>query len=256
MALTESAAKSASLEQQLQQLREEKDEVDEYLSEFEAASLAEADAAEAAKSEMEAKVAKLTAEVEKVRKQKRASAKLAAEAMEKANTMMATLAEQGDSATQAMQDRVVELEEQLSSSHEDLARFEQLKTVADGAGYTIDELLEGIPELTSARVEKEDYKKKLKAMSNKADMYKKQLAERDAQMVFLRSTAAGEDESDEEDSLPFDHSHLLSGPTHSHSMKENQSKKMKENQSFVIREQEKYLDIYCSLITKMTSLIS
>eukprot|EP01044_Picomonas_judraskeda_P039465 COSAG03_NODE_18917_length_345_cov_40.333333_2_plen_36_part_01 len=36
MALAESAAKSASLEQQLQQLREEKDEVDEYLSEFEA----------------------------------------------------------------------------------------------------------------------------------------------------------------------------------------------------------------------------
>ena len=161
---------------------------------------------------MEAKIAKLTAEVEKVKKQKRASAKMAAEAMEKANTMMATLAERGDSATQAMQDRVVQLEEQMSSSQEDLARFEQLKTVADSAGYTIDELLDAIPGLTVARLEKEDYKKQLKAMGNKVDMYKKQLAEKDAQMVFLRSTAADEDESDDEDSLPFDQSHLLNGP--------------------------------------------
>lgn len=54
-----------------------------------------ADEAEKTKAEMEAKVAKLTAEVAKVKKQKRASAKLAAESMEKANAMMAKLAEEG-----------------------------------------------------------------------------------------------------------------------------------------------------------------
>ena len=54
-----------------------------------------ADEAEKTKAEMEAKIEKLTAEVAKVKKQKRASAKLAAESMEKANAMMAKLAEEG-----------------------------------------------------------------------------------------------------------------------------------------------------------------
>ena len=43
-----------------------------------------------------------------------------------------------------------------------LGRFEQLTKVADDAGYTIDELLEAIPELTNLGTEKESYKKKLK----------------------------------------------------------------------------------------------
>ena len=49
---TESKAKSAQLEQQLQQLREEKEEVDAYLSEFEAASLAEGKASSSAGQSM------------------------------------------------------------------------------------------------------------------------------------------------------------------------------------------------------------
>eukprot|EP01043_Picozoa_sp_COSAG02_P079267 COSAG02_NODE_18252_length_951_cov_0.771127_2_plen_68_part_00 len=54
-----------------------------------------ADETEAAKAEMEAKIEKLTAEVAKIKKMKRASAKAAAESMEKANAMMARLASEG-----------------------------------------------------------------------------------------------------------------------------------------------------------------
>jgi hypothetical protein len=94
-------------------------------------------------------------------------------------------------------------------------RFQQLRTVADDAGYTIEELLGLIPELTAVGAESEHYKRKLKAVSNKADMYKKQVAERDAQMRQLKSGAAddseGESSGDDEDSLPFDRSHLLDG---------------------------------------------
>ena len=50
---------------------------------------------------MEAKIEKLTAEVAKVKKQKRASAKLAAESMEKANAMMASIAEEGAQVVQS-----------------------------------------------------------------------------------------------------------------------------------------------------------
>ena len=69
--------------------------------------------------------------------------------------------------------------------------------------------------MTAVGAESEHYKRKLKAVSNKADMYKKQVAERDAQLRQLKSTVAddSEDESsgDDEDSLPFDRSHLLDG---------------------------------------------
>jgi hypothetical protein len=54
-----------------------------------------ADETEAAKAEMQAKIEKLTAEVAKVKKMKRASAKAAAESMEKANALMARLADEG-----------------------------------------------------------------------------------------------------------------------------------------------------------------
>ena len=94
-------------------------------------------------------------------------------------------------------------------------RFQQLRTVADDAGYTIEELLGLIPKLTAVGAETEHYKRKLKAVSNKADMYKKQAAERDAQLRQLKSGAADDSEdegsSDDEDSLPFDSSHLLDG---------------------------------------------
>lgn len=98
-----------------------------------------------------------------------------------------------------------------------LSRFKQLRAVADDNGYTIDELLEAIPELTTSMVEKEEYKKKVKAMSNKVDMYKQRLAERDAQLRQVKSTTAPEsdDESSDDDDggLPFDKKHLSEGIT-------------------------------------------
>ena len=67
-------------------------------------------------------------------------------------------------------------------------------------------------------VEKEEYKKKVKAMSNKVDMYKQRLAEKDVQMRQVKSTAAleSDDESSDDDDdggLPFDKKHLSKGIT-------------------------------------------
>ena len=56
-----------------------------------------ADSSIAEKEALQTKIESLEAEVVKVKKQKRASAKMAAQSMEKANAMMAGLAEEGES---------------------------------------------------------------------------------------------------------------------------------------------------------------
>jgi hypothetical protein len=56
-----------------------------------------ADGSIAEKEALQTKIESLEAEVVKVKKQKRASAKMAAQSMEKANAMMAGLAEEGES---------------------------------------------------------------------------------------------------------------------------------------------------------------
>jgi hypothetical protein len=232
-------------------LKEEKAEQDEYLAEFEAMSIEETErltadaeklkvenvelsdkleikemAFQEEKAELESQVetmttriAKLEVDLEKTKKMKRNAAKAAAEAQDKMNEMIAGVnADESESKLheelEAAKMKLLDYDEVLGD--DGLEEYKRLFEAVDDAGLEMAELPEMVPQLAADAAAKGQHAQQLQQARNRADVYKQQAEDLDAEIRKLRLAGAGgagssseEEESDDDEDLPFDTKHLL-----------------------------------------------
>ena len=170
---------------------------------------------------MTASIAKLEKDLEKTKKMKRNAAKAAAEAQDKMNEMIAGV-NADDEAVRLHEEldrakmKLMDIDEVLGD--DGLEEYKTLVEAVENAGLEMADLPEMMPQLMDAGQAARQHAQQLQQARNKADLYKQQAEDLDAEIRKLRlagvdgaaaESSSGEEESDDEEDLPFDDKHLL-----------------------------------------------